>query len=389
MRIALDFIVDEIANIERAKVNSRVEHIPNLIENLVNIDGKNDYILFSRLPKPLPKLSYAPTIFSLKRVIVSAPNPMDWYKSQALRQALKKEEIDVYHGLFFMIPMKCPCKSVVSVYSMERMYHLRPDCLSACQPLHSALIDSAKSADCIIVPSKSFKEEMLMFYGISESKVKVIYHGASQPYKQIKDDDLISLILKKYGIKRPYIYASDGLSYDGDPLVTTQTLRIIYAFSKIKKLFPNFKLVFRGDLLTSYPECPNFIKIVQQLNLKIENDIIWPGNIPMEEEPAIFSGAKMFVQLEIADFDGSDPLRAMACGTPILASNAAAMQEYVGNAGLLVNPFNNLEISEAMYTLLTNETLREKLGEKGLQRAMTFSWEKAAEETLALYEELK
>jgi glycosyltransferase involved in cell wall biosynthesis len=77
----------------------------------------------------------------------------------------------------------------------------------------------------------------------------------------------------------------------------------------------------------------------------------------------------------------------MACGTPVITSNTSSFPEVVGDAaGIMINPFDITELTQAMLKILTKENLRENLIKKGLERAKMFSWEKAAKETLRVYE---
>jgi len=84
---------------------------------------------------------------------------------------------------------------------------------------------------------------------------------------------------------------------------------------------------------------------------------------------------------------GLPPLEAMACGTPVVVSQRASLPEVVGEAGLLVNPDSDEEIAAALHRVLTDPDLASDMRQKGLTQAGKFSWRRAAEETLAVYEE--
>ena len=81
------------------------------------------------------------------------------------------------------------------------------------------------------------------------------------------------------------------------------------------------------------------------------------------------------------------PLEAMRCGCPVVASNASAMPEVLGDAALLVDPRSSAAIAQAMEAVLSRTELKQALREKGRRRAERFSWEKAALETRAVYAE--
>ena len=85
---------------------------------------------------------------------------------------------------------------------------------------------------------------------------------------------------------------------------------------------------------------------------------------------------------------GFPPLEAMACGTPVITSNTSSLSEVVGDAGIMVDPYDVDGLSRAMYEVLTNDGLREDLGKRGLERAKLFTWKKCAEEHLKVYKEV-
>ena len=75
---------------------------------------------------------------------------------------------------------------------------------------------------------------------------------------------------------------------------------------------------------------------------------------------------------------GLPPLEAMNCGTPVIASNLTSIPEVVGDAGILINPYDIEDISLAIGNLLSSEKLRSELSSKALLRAKQFSWQNTA-----------
>jgi glycosyltransferase involved in cell wall biosynthesis len=112
------------------------------------------------------------------------------------------------------------------------------------------------------------------------------------------------------------------------------------------------------------------------------------GYVPDEDLPALYAGATAFVYPSLYEGFGLPPLEAMACGTPVVVSDAAALPEVVGEAGLLFDPHDGEALAEALSRLLEDAALRGELSRRGLARAAHFSWEAAAQRTLAFMEEL-
>jgi glycosyltransferase involved in cell wall biosynthesis len=97
------------------------------------------------------------------------------------------------------------------------------------------------------------------------------------------------------------------------------------------------------------------------------------------------NAADVFIFPSLEEGFGLPPLEAMACGTPVIASNRASLPEVVGDAALLVDPESEEEIAEGIKQVLANKDLREQLIKKGFERARLFSWEKTARQTLEVY----
>lgn len=128
---------------------------------------------------------------------------------------------------------------------------------------------------------------------------------------------------------------------------------------------------------------PIFEKVQQ---LQLDNDIIFMGYLADEDLPAIYSGASVFTFPSLYEGFGIPLLEAMQCEVPVIASNTSSIPEVVGDAGILLDPHDIDEWAENIYRVLTNKDLYEELIAKGKQQASKFSWEKVANETLAVYE---
>ena len=104
-----------------------------------------------------------------------------------------------------------------------------------------------------------------------------------------------------------------------------------------------------------------------------------------KRQPYLYSGARAFIFVSIYEGFGLPPLEAMACGCPVLVSNAASLPEVVGDAAVKTDPYNIEEIALNMMKISGDITLRKKLIERGYKRCKLFSWRKTAEKTIEVY----
>ena len=123
--------------------------------------------------------------------------------------------------------------------------------------------------------------------------------------------------------------------------------------------------------------------------LKLEDRAFCLGRVPTADLVWLYNTARVFAFPSFYEGFGLPPLEAMACGTPVVVSNVSSLPEVVGDAGLLIDPQEVDELTVALWRLMSDEELRKDLTEKGLLRARSFSYQKMARETLAVYHRLE
>ena len=121
----------------------------------------------------------------------------------------------------------------------------------------------------------------------------------------------------------------------------------------------------------------------------LEGRVHFPGFVDDADLPALYSAAEVFAYVSLYEGFGLPLLEAMACGTPVIGSNASSLPEVIGEAGLPVDPRSVDDIARALQQMIDQPELRERSIELGLERAKLFTWDKAARELLAIYEQLR
>ena len=141
------------------------------------------------------------------------------------------------------------------------------------------------------------------------------------------------------------------------------------------------QLVIVGRQLWLYKEV---LREIKQQNFA--TDVIVTGYASDEDLPALYRSAVALVYPSLFEGFGLPPLEAMACGTPVITSNCSSLPEVVGKAALLVNPYEAADITQTIWKLAQDATLRAQLREAGIEQARQFTWRAAAEKTLAVYQ---
>jgi glycosyltransferase involved in cell wall biosynthesis len=122
--------------------------------------------------------------------------------------------------------------------------------------------------------------------------------------------------------------------------------------------------------------------------LEVRGCVLFPGYVPSADLPALYTAATAAVMPSVYEGFGLPVLEAMACGTPVVSSNASCLPEIGGSAALWFDPYDVSEMAEAIRTVWTDGDRRARMSATGLEQAGKFTWDRAAQETLAVYEHL-
>jgi len=233
----------------------------------------------------------------------------------------------------------------------------------------------AQRVRAVITVSAFSRERLIEWARIPPSHVHAIHLGVDQRFSP-RQVDCIERARNALQIPSPYYILSLGSIEPRKNLP-----RLLAAWEKIQQELPReVWLVVAGGKGKS--TVFNNVEIQ-----KLPPRVYLTGRVADELLPALYSGALAFVYPSLYEGFGLPPLEAMACGTPVLTSNVTAMPEVVGDAGLLVDPYDVEAIAHGIRRLVEDSALREELKRKGLERAKQFTWERTAELTWAVLEE--
>jgi len=235
---------------------------------------------------------------------------------------------------------------------------------------------SARSSCQIIALSQSSKRHIMKALKVSEDKINVTYMGVDKIFHPHHDRREILKIKKRIGIKGNFIL-SVANSHPHKNL--RRLLQAYYILRRDKKI--THQLLLAGNPGRGHLE---LVRTVRKLG--IGQEVIFTGYIPHHRMPLVYQAADLFVFPSLYEGFGLPILESMACGTPVVSSNAASLPEVVGRAGILVDPYNVKEMAGAMYRILSDKSLVQDLIKKGLKQSKRFSWVQTAKETLAIYE---
>ena len=367
MRIGLDLrMIDGGAGISR--------YVEELFLSVLKKDRQNKYVLFFNVISPRSKELFG----KFKHEMVETKIRHYSYAEQIyLPGIINKYNLDLVHFPHFNVPLFYRKPFIVTIHDLT---HTRFPGRKKSHMLHRlaynlVLTNAIKSSKKIIAVSESTKKEILEFYKISAEKIQVIYEGASQKYSLMSKDEALSKIASKFNITKPFIlYAGVWRRYKNLPFLAA-------VFDKLKEKGLNIQFVLAGSPDPFYPEIKN-----QVMSAKFKQDLRPLGYVSDEDLNYLYNSATLFVLPSFAEGFGLIALEAAACGTPIACSDIPTLREIMGSAAEYFDPHNLENATDVISGLLNNPTRMEDLANAGLRRIRNYSWEKAGEETIQLYE---
>lgn len=334
----------------------------NLVENLLEIDTKNEYLLFGgslRRRKDLVsfaegfKKSLQTKIFTIPPMVSDLiANGLHFPKIERLIG-----KIDVYHSSdWTQFPSNA--FKVTTVHDLAPIFLPKFTSRKIIDVHKRRLRWVIREVDRVIVPSEATKMDIVKL-GVNPDKVKVIYEALDPSFSKRSPEEVEE-------VKRKYkIYGNYVMGVGVNPRKNTD--RLIEAYSKAKS--DELKLVLIG-----YPYS----------GLKQDRGVSYLGHVPAFDLAALYSGAECLVYPSLYEGFGLPILEAFASGCPVVTSNISSMPEIAGDAAILVDPYDTSSIAEGI-----KKALRGKIGfsKLGLKRIQKFSWKDAAASTLEVYEQ--
>lgn len=219
----------------------------------------------------------------------------------------------------------------------------------------------------IVTDSAFSKEELAKYCGIKKDKMHVVYLGKEHILAVRPDDS----ILRRHDLmSKRFVLAVSSMNPNKNFKSIVQAMELLGSM--------------RFDTVIAGGTNPN---VFSRSDVSLSDNVRHVGYVSDGELRALYEHASCFVYPSFYEGFGLPPLEAMACGCPVLVSQAASLPEVCGDAALYCDPHDPEDIAEKIRLLMSDEALRAELRQKGLERAMQFTWDKCAKETMAVIRE--
>lgn len=372
MRIAID-----IRSLQQGTISGVESYTLNLIDHLIKLDHENEYIFFYNSPKQLDfshfqyinsriiNFGWPNKILNLSLIATNQPD---------LQKFLGKVDLLFMPNLNYVSKLEAT-KLVLTVHDLSIVAN--PSYFSLKMNLwHRAvgMKNLIKRADKVIAVSEYTKQDLIRLYGIPEEKIEVIYHAPSLSATLPLEKSRLRRVRNLYELPYKYYLTLSTL----EP--RKNLLSVIEAFELIND---SSELIIAGRGGWKYKQLYKRAR-----NSKKRNRIRFLGKVSEHDKPYLIKQSRALVYPSFYEGFGLVPLEAISLGVPVVTSGVTSLPEVLGDAALLVNPYNTNDLAFAMEAVDRDEKVRTMLIERGLARAKKFSWNTAAQKLLNTFNQL-
>jgi glycosyltransferase involved in cell wall biosynthesis len=301
-----------------------------------------------------------------------------------------KYNLDLFFfpAVYSYYPILNRTKIVVTIHDMIPKLHPRQVFPSKKLRLFWTLKEylAVRQANLILTVSEHSKQEITRLHRLSESRVATISEGPDVAFRPIQLNGQLDLALKGHKLDPSERF----LLYVGGISPHKNLKGLVQAYFELTgdPTFSDLKLVLVGNYQND-----SFLSDYSSLNelinrLHLEEKVIFTGHIDDNDLVSLYNAASLLAFPSLQEGFGLPAVEAMACGTPVAASNLGSLPEIVGDAGLFFDPLNKDDMLGVLKRILSDDDLRKDMRRKGLERAKQFSWEKAARDLLTIFENL-
>lgn len=354
-------------------------YIRNLAMALAGLDRENRYTLITRPQdqQSIPKLAPNFTAASYPRADTELSHNITF------PLFLRRFHADLYHIPLNSVAYWMPRPYVLTIHDMSSLLFRAGSGWRATAHEERYRRGALRAARVIAV-SHSTRRDLETVLPIPPERIRTIYSAPDPAFTSNHSDPAHEQqVLERYSITWPFIL------YAGTVRPQKNVPRLVEAFAVLRGEFENhpqlrdLRLVIIGDELSRNPSVRRAV-----IATRLEPFVRFLGFVPADTLKVFYRAASIFAFPSLYEGFGLAPLEAMACGTPVVASNLPPLVEAVGEAAELVTPDNVFDIARGLRELLLDPERRKRMSSAGVVHASRFSWKETAQDVLKVYSEI-
>jgi glycosyltransferase involved in cell wall biosynthesis len=347
-------------------------YVRNLLRQLARLDRLTEYVLICREQDA----GIAAQLGENFRPVVTQALPYSVREQLAIPSLLQRERADLFHTPHYVLPPLVRCPSVVTIHDcIHLMFPQYLPSRFAYAYARMFMSSAAHRAARILTVSEASKRDILRFFQVPAEKIAVIHNAIDDRFGVAPPDEEVVRVRERYQLYDEFIL------YAGNIKPHKNLERLIEAFQLLRtEGFDHLKLLIIGDEISKYATLRRAVH-----RHKLHKFVRFFGFVPDQTLAVLYRLASVFVFPSLYEGFGLPPLEAMASGTPVVTSNVSSLPEVVGEAAVLIDPYDPAAIADGVRQVLTSPTLRSDLVAKGLCKVREYSWELSVRRIREIY----
>ncbi|MEW6554105.1 MAG: glycosyltransferase family 1 protein [Actinomycetota bacterium] len=347
-------------------------YLMNLLREMVKLEGENRYIVYTS--GPIAPLGFDSPNLEIKSITM---RPSLLWRHLRLPLAMRRDGVDLHFSPSYFLPLVKLCPAVVVVHDITFKVHPEWFVMDRRFRFDDLFWREVAKAERIVTVSDHSKRDIVRVLGVAEERVTVIREAADAFFVPVRDAERLDAVRERFGLAPGFLFTAGSIH-------TRRNLeRLIAAVSAASgELDAPLELLILG---TPAPFSPPVDIAGTARRCGMEERVKHVPYVSEEELLLLYNACGLFVYPSLYEGFGLPVIEAMACGAPVACSNTTSIPEVAGDAAAYFDPESTGEMAAAIREVMGDASLRDRLSRAGMERAATFSWRKAAEETLAVF----
>ena len=342
----------------------------DLVRILATYFPENEFVLFNK-----NQSEKGTDILKLSSVSFVETSKGNFSRQLLMGKDAQQNDADIFHGLSGELPLKWNDKPIKKVVTIHDLIFFR-------FPQYYSFFDrkihfwkfkkAAEQADLIIAISEQTKRDIIQFLKVPEDKIKVIYQGCHQAFKEDQSEDFINSVKEKYKLPERFILNVGTIEE------RKNLLNIVKAINGTE-----IPLIVIGKKTKYFKKVQKFLS-----RNKLDKQVYFLENVSMDELAVIYKLADIFVYPSLFEGFGIPVIEALFSKIPVITSNVSCLPEAGGKDSVYVDPYNFEDIKAKILFLWNNESERKRRAEKGLEFVQKFNDDKISNDLMQAYESI-
>ena len=350
-------------------------YVRNVVRELARLDSTSEYILIGR-PEDRELAGQLGPNF---RAVSNQSGNYSVLEQFSIPLLLRRERADVFHAPHYVLPPLVGCPSVVTIH--DCIHLMFPQYLPnrlATGYARAMMWNATHRSAHVLTVSDASKRDILRFFAIPPERITVVHNAIDAQVGRLPSDEEVARARERFQLHAPFVL------YVGNIKPHKNVDRLIEAFALVRSgALADVKLLIIGDEISKYPTLRRAVH-----RHKLHKHVRFLGFVDERTLASLYRLATVFAFPSLYEGFGLPPLEAMASGTPVVTSNLSSLPEVVGDAAILVDPYDVTAIAHGIRRVLLDKELRDQMRTRGLERASAYSWERSVATIHRIYTEV-